>query len=67
MASSSKDGSSLRPNRTGPEGEAWKTAPSRETTHADPGGKDQKIERARKPLENAPGSPAPGDEEGSDS
>ena len=54
MASTSKSGSSLHREEQRPGGEAWKTAPSRETTHDDPAGKDQRIERARKPLENAP-------------
>ena len=62
MASSSKNGSSLHPNRTDLD-EGWKVAPSRETTHDHPDGKDQRIERARKPLENAPGNtPASVDE-----
>jgi hypothetical protein len=55
MASTSKNGSSLRRPRSGVGDEGWKTAPSRETTHDDPAGKDQRIERRRKPLENAPG------------
>jgi hypothetical protein len=53
MAHSSKTGSSLRKPRDDRK-EAWKTAPSRETTHADPEGTDAKINRTRKPLENAP-------------
>jgi hypothetical protein len=53
MAHSSKNGSSLRP--AGPTREAWKHAPSRETTHDDPQGHDAALERKRKPLENAPG------------
>jgi hypothetical protein len=55
MASTSKNGSSLRRVPPRPEDEAWKTAPSRETTHDDPTGEDRRIERERKPLENAPG------------
>jgi hypothetical protein len=54
MAANSKNGSSLRPPRPDRPSEAWKSAPSRETTHDDPDGENQRIERERKPLENAP-------------
>jgi hypothetical protein len=55
MAKGSSDGSSLRkPGRAGSD-EKWKTAPSRETTHDQPGSKDVEVEKARKLLENAPG------------
>jgi hypothetical protein len=55
MAKNSSDGSSLRKPGRGGNDEGWKTAPSRETTHDDPAGKDAAIEKGRKPLENAPG------------
>jgi hypothetical protein len=54
MAATSKSGASLHPPRPERSSEAWKSAPSRETTHDDPEGENQRIERARKPLENAP-------------
>lgn len=63
MASSSKNRSSLHPPRHRPaEDDAWKTAPSRETTHDDPAGKDRRVEQKRKPLENAPGKADPDDD-----
>jgi hypothetical protein len=55
MAKTSHDGSSLRKPGRGGNDEGWKSAPSRETTHDDPAGKDAAIEKGRKPLENAPG------------
>jgi hypothetical protein len=55
MASSSKDGSSLRKPRPERDDESWKTAPSRETTHDDPEGKDMRVGTERRRLENAPG------------
>jgi hypothetical protein len=36
--------------------ERWKSAPSEETTHDHPAGKDKRVRRRRKPLENAPGN-----------
>jgi hypothetical protein len=54
MASTSKNGSSLRPPRHDPDDESWKSAPSRETTHDDQQGKDARIDQNRRPLENAP-------------
>jgi hypothetical protein len=54
MASSSKNGSSLRKPTNRPD-EAWKTAPGRETTHDDPEGRDVRIATERRRLENAPG------------
>jgi hypothetical protein len=57
MASSSKSGASIHPGRgkeRTPE-EAWKNAPSRETTHADPQGGDAQVRKWRKKDENAPG------------
>jgi hypothetical protein len=65
MAHDSKKGAPLRPLQHGPDDEAWKTAPSRETTHDDPEGKDARIERKRKPLENAPGTAPDPDDDGS--
>jgi hypothetical protein len=56
MAQTSKNGSSLRPPRHDPRDESWKTAPSRETTHDDPDGENQRIERESKRLENTPGA-----------
>jgi hypothetical protein len=56
MAKSSTKDPPLRPPRHSPEQEAWKTAPSRETTHDAPDGRNARIERQRKPLENAPGT-----------
>jgi hypothetical protein len=56
MASSSKTGASIRRTR-GKEDIAdgrWKTAPSRETTHADPGSHDVQVRSWRKKEENAP-------------
>jgi|1186.fasta_scaffold254303_1 hypothetical protein len=56
MAQTSKNGSSLRPPRHDPRDESWKTAPSRESTHDDPEGENQRIERESKRLENTPGA-----------
>ena len=55
MASTSKNGSSLTRRRDKERDEVWKAAPSRETTHNHPHGKDEATRRVRKPLENAPG------------
>ena len=65
MASSSKNGSSLHPPGKLTAGdERWKSAPSEETTHDHPDGKDTRVEQERKPLENAPGKrPAGSDSE----
>lgn len=54
MASTSPNGSSLRKPGRGTNDEGWKDAPSRETTHDDPDGKDREIEAGRRPLENDP-------------
>jgi hypothetical protein len=56
MASSSKTGASIHPTK-GKENiadERWKSAPSRETTHADPASHDAEVRKWRKKEENAP-------------
>jgi hypothetical protein len=55
MASISKNGSSLRKPHPERDDESWKTAPSRETTHDAPDGKDIQVDTERRRLENAPG------------
>ncbi len=62
MASKSNDLQSLRPAKEAQGSESWKDAPSREVTHDRPDGKDQIVEAARKPAENAPGTEPEGDD-----
>jgi hypothetical protein len=56
MAHSSKSGASFGDKRDveKPLDERWKSAPSSETTHADPGSKDDRVRSWRKKAENAP-------------
>ena len=54
-ASTCKNGSSLTRRRDKERDEVWKAAPSRETTHDYPHGKDEATRRVRKPRRMWPG------------
>jgi hypothetical protein len=56
MAHSSKSGASIGGKRDVGRslGERWKSAPSSETTHADPESKDAQVRRWQKKAENTP-------------
>jgi hypothetical protein len=56
MASTSKKDGPHRPKKPGSSvaDEAWKNAPSRETTHDEPDSRDAQVERQHRKDENTP-------------